>query len=210
MLFLSMKKISFLIFTIISISSLMVYSNEVYAEIENDKGEYITKYLEKIETINARDDKPLPKHQIDMGVFHKDVICNNDLVLILKWSSNNVACVKQETAEKLIERQWGVISSLTHLDGTDISTCFPVWTVSYDELNQRSDSKIIKTVRSVLKEFYPEPWTVVDINVNSSLNNSISVSIDKCLSKDIEIKIAETLGSIEHVKKTEFLGTLLT
>lgn len=189
----------------------MVYSNEVNAEYEPGEwlNERVSQYMQKIETINSKDHKPPPRHQINIGIFHKDVICNNNLVLVLKWSANNVACVKQETAEKLIERQWGITRSLTYMAGIELPTCFPAWEIIYDDLNHHSDSKIIKTVRFVLKEFYQEPWMVVDVGVPLSLDNLVSVSIDRCLDEKIEIKIAEELGKIEHVVKAEFSGTIL-
>ena len=77
----------------------MVYSNETNGDVsEEGWNEYVSQYMQKIETINANDHKPPPRQQINIGIFHEDVICNNNLVLVLKWSSNNVACVKQETA----------------------------------------------------------------------------------------------------------------
>lgn len=188
----------------------MVFSNEVNGEIEEEGwNEYVTQYKKKIETINANDHKPPPRHQINIGIFHKDVICNNNLVLVLKWSSNKVACVKQETAEKLIERQWGVTRTLTYMAGISLRTCYPIWDIIYDDINHHSDSKIIKTVRFVLKEFYQEPWMVVEVGDPSSWDNSVYVSIAACLDENIEIKIAEELGKIEHVVKAEFDVTLL-
>ena len=48
-----------------------------------------------------------PLKQIrDNGVLPKDVKCNEGKVLFFKASDNSPACVKPETAEKLIERGW--------------------------------------------------------------------------------------------------------
>jgi len=48
-----------------------------------------------------------PKHQIVNGVLPKDVICKEGLELIFKSTDGTPACVKPETATKLIERGWG-------------------------------------------------------------------------------------------------------
>ena len=48
-----------------------------------------------------------PKHQIANGVLPKDVICKEGLELIFKSTDGTPACVKPETAKKLIERGWG-------------------------------------------------------------------------------------------------------
>ncbi len=48
-----------------------------------------------------------PKQQIANGVLPKDVICKEGLELIFKSTDGTPACVKPETAKKLIERGWG-------------------------------------------------------------------------------------------------------
>jgi len=48
-----------------------------------------------------------PKQQIADGVLPKDVICKEGLELIFKSTDGTPACVKPETAKKLIERGWG-------------------------------------------------------------------------------------------------------
>lgn len=45
-----------------------------------------------------------PLKQIMHGALPKDVSCNNELVLILKYSDGSPACVKPSTAPKLVER----------------------------------------------------------------------------------------------------------
>ena len=46
-----------------------------------------------------------PKKQIEKGIELEDVTCKEDLQLIFKYDGSP-ACVKPETAEKLIERGW--------------------------------------------------------------------------------------------------------
>jgi len=50
-----------------------------------------------------------PKKQLELGIAPENVVCNDGLQLIFKSSNNSPACVKPETAEKLIERGWANI-----------------------------------------------------------------------------------------------------
>lgn len=47
-----------------------------------------------------------PLKQIKSGISHNKITCNEGLELVLKPTDNSPACVKPETAEKLIERGW--------------------------------------------------------------------------------------------------------
>lgn len=53
----------------------------------------------------AHEQQP-PLKQFEMGIKADKIICNNDLVLILKASNDSPACVKPVTKEILIERGW--------------------------------------------------------------------------------------------------------
>jgi hypothetical protein len=50
-----------------------------------------------------------PKKQVEQGLSADHVKCNEDLILIKKQSDNSSACVKLQTAQKLVERGWGII-----------------------------------------------------------------------------------------------------
>jgi len=47
-----------------------------------------------------------PKKQLSQGIEPDAVVCNEGLVLIIKYD-NSPACVKPDTSEKLMERGWG-------------------------------------------------------------------------------------------------------
>lgn len=53
-----------------------------------------------------------PHQQLKQGVEYYDIECKYDLVLVVKSNKNNSSCVKFDTANKLIERGWGVCSDL--------------------------------------------------------------------------------------------------
>jgi hypothetical protein len=50
-----------------------------------------------------------PRKQITNGVSPENVVCINNLVLIKKISDGSPACVKPQTAQKLVERGWGIM-----------------------------------------------------------------------------------------------------
>jgi len=49
-----------------------------------------------------------PRTQVDIGVASSDIICKEGLELIFKSTNGYPACVKPETAEKLIQRGWAI------------------------------------------------------------------------------------------------------
>lgn len=54
-----------------------------------------------------------PRQQIVSGVLPDNVQCFDGLVLVKKLSDNFPVCVKPDTAQKLVERGWGIILSQT-------------------------------------------------------------------------------------------------
>lgn len=49
-----------------------------------------------------------PRVQLEFGLDSSDVICKDGLVLIKKLSKDTVGCVTDSTAQKLINRGWGI------------------------------------------------------------------------------------------------------
>ena len=47
-----------------------------------------------------------PKFQLEHDVAFEDIKCNDDLDLIFRPNQSGVACVKDESVEKLVERGW--------------------------------------------------------------------------------------------------------
>jgi hypothetical protein len=57
----------------------------------------------------SNDIKPLsPRAQFEKGVAAEDVVCKEDLELIIKAKNHSPACVKPETKQKLIQRGWTI------------------------------------------------------------------------------------------------------
>lgn len=51
-----------------------------------------------------------PLQQYNKGIASKDIKCKSDLQLIIKLEDHSPACVKSITAQKLVERSWGIIN----------------------------------------------------------------------------------------------------
>jgi len=53
-----------------------------------------------------------PKQQVKQGIEPMNIICKEGLDLIFKSTDNSPACVKPETAKKLIQRGWGTLGDV--------------------------------------------------------------------------------------------------
>ncbi len=60
-------------------------------------------------TNSTNQNTPTPLQQLRMGVSAKDVVCKEDLQLVIKLEDGSPACVKSDTANILVERGWGKI-----------------------------------------------------------------------------------------------------
>jgi len=56
--------------------------------------------------VDKGDSSLSPLKQISSGVYPRDVVCKEGLELFFKSSDSSPACIKLETAQKLIERGW--------------------------------------------------------------------------------------------------------
>ncbi len=61
--------------------------------------------------VQCGDIRPLPSplNQIKQGIEAKDVLCHDGIILVIKTEDGSPACVKPQTALKLVERGWGTI-----------------------------------------------------------------------------------------------------
>ncbi|MDH2908287.1 MAG: hypothetical protein PXX83_09370 [Candidatus Nitrosotalea sp.] len=71
-----------------------------------------------------------PLEQFKSGISAKDVTCKEGLQLVIKAEDGSPACVKYDTAQKLIEREWTTNSQIAYpcptTDPSKISVDFPV------------------------------------------------------------------------------------
>ncbi len=76
-----------------------VLVNEIIQDLESTTGEKLSYSIEKLS----------PLKQIKSGILPKDVKCNDDRQIVFKKSTGNPACVKLETAQRLVNIGWAII-----------------------------------------------------------------------------------------------------
>lgn len=81
---------------------------------------------QKYDKVDNHQDVILPPlKQLKLGVLPDDVVCRENLVLIKRIMSDTPACVKIDTAQKLVERGWGTMEILRKTSiGESFSTTF--------------------------------------------------------------------------------------
>ncbi len=148
--------------------------------------DYIKKYPQEIEQTNNTDEpEPTPpptvvinvspKKQVNNGMLPENVICNGELKLIFKSSDNSPACVKPQTAEKLIERGWAL--DLGDEPNFSVYQTTPSRYYVDDEPNYSEILEIIKSIPEgnafILKNTY-----LLEIYEHRSKFSSITVDND--------------------------------
>ncbi len=99
-----------------------------------------------------------PQKQLKVGILMRDVVCFDDnRIQILKIASfNQVSCVTPETAQKLVNRGWGLMHREDPNAGKGGSECTNWWIIHHDGSNKPSMSKLLKTLRMTANEFSNE------------------------------------------------------
>lgn len=62
-----------------------------------------------------------PLQQYQKGFDAQDIVCKNEFILVIKTEDGFPACVKPDTAQKLVERGWGTfaVSSISGIDNQE-------------------------------------------------------------------------------------------
>jgi len=81
-------------------SIIIFWPSGIVHEIRNTPVDQIIKIKEPSSPLS-------PKHQQALGLMASDVLCKQNMKLIIKSSNGEAACVKQTTWESLVERGWG-------------------------------------------------------------------------------------------------------
>ncbi|MGI0027209.1 MAG: Hint domain-containing protein [Nitrosopumilaceae archaeon] len=118
----------------------------------------------KIE-IGAQSIPDTPLKQFKSGISAKDIQCKEGLVLITKTSDNFPACVKTQTAQKLVEREWGsmVIPNGLFYNGTGRST---KGTMVVDNTNYTVNYRITNATILNVKEDVQDKGLMVSIKAD--------------------------------------------
>ena len=183
-------KMNFVVLNIIiafSLFSSVLYTNSPYAEGQagRESTEAWKEYQKQLKELQESIDKPSPRQQIASGIRYIDVVCDNDFVLLFKWSGNSQACVKPQSAEKLVERGWGVLKDQTIFFGL-MSQCKTDFIIHYNDPSQYKESKIIKTIRDALSEVdltpivgdYTYQWEYISFLTKLDNESKVGVSVE--------------------------------
>ena len=153
-------------------------------------------YQEKLMHIQQMAIKPSVKEQMKEGIFTEDITCNENKILILKWTEDSSACVTKYMAKHLVERGWGITRELAVVESR--WGCAEYTQIYYDDA-EHVHSKIIHTIRNTVKQFMHDDniWTPISIthHGNNDFIGSGSIISDSKLSDEI----SDALKMIKHV-----------
>jgi len=167
-----------------------------------------------VDSIISMQEKPTLKEQMKNAIPAHSVMCNNDFVLLLKWTSNKSACVSSQTAEKLVERNWGIYRKDVSVFsfGDDPYTFFvgAPTTISfeYDDDNKHIETKLIKKIREKLSEHLKESewpgddfiWAYMSIEKSEG---HFTLGIGGGIREDL---LRGTLEKVQGISKIENYG----
>lgn len=117
-----------------------------------------------------------PLKQFKSGIAAKDVKCNGDLQLIFKFEDSSPACVTKQTAQKLVERWWGMyVPAVSELNIPILSHSINVqntnFTLNYNISgnNKLLDANMDSQSKSLV------------LSMSASSNGTLSISIPRAL-----------------------------
>lgn len=98
----------------------------------------------------------VPLRIFHLGVSVKDIICKGELHLIVKAEDGSPACVKQDTATKLVERGWAKMISET---GVAIN--------SYTPISNATENQVVKVVEIKMVPPYTPGGPVIQLTIQN-------------------------------------------
>ena len=116
-----------------------------------------------------------PLKQYQSGVAIKDISCNQDLQLVIKTEDGSPACVKPQTAKKLVERGWGTFPDST-------KQAIPILSHSINITNTGliANYNITGGTVSTINQARPDLY---DIELKPITNGSLSITLPEYLIK---------------------------
>ncbi|MBI5146385.1 MAG: hypothetical protein HZA84_04105 [Thaumarchaeota archaeon] len=187
------------ILIILCISVIIQFGPLINAVPKYDELE-IQKYKVKLE--QAINEKISPRKQLEVGIRMFDIVCFNETIPLLKLSENTVACVKPKTAEKLMDRYWGIVKNKELSHGPDFS-CGNAWSIKYDN-TKPNNSTIIKIMRNEIKKF-SELILWQPIIISYSDENILFISLHGSFQADENSSIIKALEKMNSISKVEYL-----
>jgi hypothetical protein len=159
--------------------------------------EFMKMYQPKIDKVNT--EKLKPRKQLDLGILMLDVFCFDGKIRVLKFSDQNlVACVNPESAQKLVERGWGITKNEGMFTGSSHGTeCGNALTIILKE-KAVPTSTIIYKIRKIMQEF-AEILLWQPIFVEKESMESLALQITGSYNLSEQIKLKDTLREIPGV-----------
>ena len=173
----------------------------------------IERHRAYVDSIISMQEKPPIKEQMKNLIPAYNVMCNNDFMLLLKWTSDRSACVSPQTAEKLVERNWGVYRKDVHDVGygEDPYTYFVGGgtTISFKyDVSKYDETKLFKKIRIKLSEYLKElGWSAdynwVQMSIVKESEGHFKLGVVGGMREDL---LRTPLERIEGVSEIEYLG----
>ena len=120
-------------------------------------------YSAQISGVTEYSVNPSPFKQIKNGVSGYDVKCKSGFSLIIKTSDDSPACVKPSTAQKLVERGWGVLNEQTvWFEYTPLQCQQTPWDEHWNKLyaNSTFGDRIISPM-SIIKTYFGDQGIII-------------------------------------------------
>ena len=122
------------------------YALNIVGEWEGENGFVGTSFMLHIGKDYGPDVFPFnflaaPLEQFRSGIPAKDVMCNADYVLVIKRVGDNPACVKPQTVQKLLQREWGILGKTIKVQNTELSFSYSITGASIEESKMNTQSK---------------------------------------------------------------------
>src|SRR2546428_5542212 len=143
-------------------------TNRVYLSHYYDNNISVISDVETKSKLNS------PWAQFKSGISINDIKCDQGFVLIVKNSDNSPACVKPQTAQKLVERGWGVLKEQTVWFEFDQIEC---QTIPWDKLFENVTIATTEKGKILTYFFTQQGITILDAKLISPLANGLPVPL---------------------------------
>jgi serpin B len=102
-----------------------------------------------------------PKKQVAYGASPENVVCLDGLVLMKKLSDNSPACVKPQTAQKLVERGWGLKISPGNLEQGTSHANKTITATNMVDANNIFMLDYYSAIREGSDNIFFSPWSIM-------------------------------------------------
>jgi hypothetical protein len=115
---------------------------------------------------------PPPRQQTASGVSAENIVCSDGLVLIKEVVAGHTDCVKSQTAEKLVERNWAKILPSVNVHKPIQISIIAAWQ------NMDYFPSIIKSIQKIINDCtYSEIYPVEESIQLNKTNNQCNVIV---------------------------------